>query len=370
VKFSVHKRDLVAAIDAASSIAPAKHATFGKIHLVTTDDRVSVRGTDEYMMLSTSFRVDVKAEGDIAVHGASLLSIAKSMPNDTVSFERDEKTGRVVISCGRSKFRIDSGAGEDIPRLPSADDDHFVYVDAKLLSDLIGATAWAMCEDESFPHMMGIRLTSGGGSVRATSVSLGAKSMATAWAESDAGALDVTVPPKAVQRVRKILADAIEADEVGIAVQHGCVHFRLHDTTLSVRTVADLFVPFEKMVAMAEGKCTRTANVQREQFSDALHRVRNVADEQASAIDFVFTDGELKLNGSRVGGEGYDVIPIDYAQGRFDSRLNADLVAKAMNATKVESLAIRIPNDALDPVMVVPQPGSFQTLTVFAPLRQ
>ena len=118
-------------------------------------DRLVVSGFD----YETSARVELDATigdpGRVLVSGRLLADITRALPSKPVDLVVDGS--RAAISCGSSRFSLQTMPVEDYPQLPAMPQDAGT-VPADRLAEAVGLVAVAAGRDDTLPMLTGIRL--------------------------------------------------------------------------------------------------------------------------------------------------------------------------------------------------------------------
>ncbi|RKJ02185.1 DNA polymerase III subunit beta, partial [Butyricicoccus sp. 1XD8-22] len=99
---------------------------------------------------------EIIQEGSIVLPAKEFSSIARSMPNNTISIKSIGAL-QVEISSGKSKFTLNGMDGNEYPKLPAVDGESFTIKGATLKS-LIEKTVYAVSKSETRPILTGVNV--------------------------------------------------------------------------------------------------------------------------------------------------------------------------------------------------------------------
>lgn len=120
-------------------------AVGGVLHLSSFDYEVSAR---------SEVPADIETEGTVLVSGRLLADIAKSLPNQPVTFELDGS--KVTVKCGPSKFTLLTMPVDDYPALPPMPPTAGTVGDD--FADAIAQVTIAASRDDTLPLLTAVRV--------------------------------------------------------------------------------------------------------------------------------------------------------------------------------------------------------------------
>ena len=116
---------------------------------------VTLSGFDYEVSSRAQIAADVTEPGRILIHGKLLADIAKSLPNRPVEFSTEGS--KVLLSCGSSRFTLQTLPVEDYPALPTMPTATGA-VTASGLAGAVSQVAIAAGRDDTIPMLTGIRV--------------------------------------------------------------------------------------------------------------------------------------------------------------------------------------------------------------------
>ena len=116
---------------------------------------VTLSGFDYEVSSRAQIGADVTEPGRILIHGKLLADIAKSLPNRPVEFATEGS--KVLLSCGSSRFTLQTLPVEDYPALPTMPTATGA-VTASGLAGAVSQVAIAAGRDDTIPMLTGIRV--------------------------------------------------------------------------------------------------------------------------------------------------------------------------------------------------------------------
>jgi DNA polymerase-3 subunit beta len=162
VKFRVERDVLSEAVAWTARSLPSRPAApvlaglvFEAVEGDGADGSVTLSGFDYDVSSRAEITADVTEPGRILIHGKLLADIAKSLPNRPVEFATEGS--KVVLSCGSSRFTLQTLPVEDYPALPTMPTATGA-VTASGLASAVSQVAIAAGRDDTIPMLTGIRV--------------------------------------------------------------------------------------------------------------------------------------------------------------------------------------------------------------------
>ena len=123
MKLSVNKNQFYNALSLVASVSASK-STMPILSFVLLDfsgSTVSITATDLEISQTAVCDADITEPGKIAVTAKTLLDIVKEMPNNSVIDIKTGKNDKLLVNCGKSRFRIATMPSSAFPEIPKDD---------------------------------------------------------------------------------------------------------------------------------------------------------------------------------------------------------------------------------------------------------
>ena len=286
------------------------------------DDRLSLTATDLDLSLRTSCATKVKKEGSCTIPARKLYDYVKLLPDGDISIKLLENHW-ISIRCGRSNTKMVGMARANFPTLPVFPTAGAVKIPAKVLRAMIGKTIFAIANEESRYTLNGALMVLKPESI--TMVATDGHRLAHVERpgekfEGISGEMKTLVPKKAMNELR-VLLDATDSDHVEFAKDDSTLFFRIGQRLLTSRQLTGQFPNYEAVLPKDNNK---SITVKAADFSSAIQRVAQFADERSGAIRMKLEKNELKISSSSTEtGESEDSLETAY---------DGDLVTMGFNS--------------------------------------
>jgi len=312
VKFRVEREVLADALAWAGRSLPARPPVpvLAGI-LLEVGDRLTVSSFDYEVSAEVSVDVEVGEPGRALVPGRLLTEIARSLPSPPVDVSAD--SGRMAVSCGGSRFTMQTLPVEDYPSLPRMPP-VIGTVGSEPFAEAVGQVVVAASRDETLPMLTGVRVEIDGD--RMTLACTDRFRIAVRQLRWTPGRPDLTaaalVPAKTLAGTARALPSTsdVSAVSVALAVDEGAGRGMLGLDCAGWRTTTSLldgqFVPWRSRFPREFGY---RADVPAGPFAEAVKRVGLVA-ERSTPVRLSFGPGALVLEAAS-GDEAHAVETLD-----------------------------------------------------------
>ena len=329
----------------------------------TGDGLLRVRGTDLDISVSVQTPAEIERKGAITMPAKKVADIARELPDAPVELEATG--GRVALTCGRAKFRLNSLPSDEYPSFPEVPFDDGWNMRSGELQNLSAHTSFAVSTEESRPILNGVLWQIRGSEMRM--VATNGHRLAKMAVELDtapaAGDIDLIVPPKALQQVEKLF-DA--EDELTIARSESHLGFRTERVEVYTRLIDGPYPNYEQVLPEDNDK---ECQADRAELTAAIKRMSIIASDQTHRVKLSFQPDKLALAVQTPDlGEAEDEIVIDYDGESVDIGFNANYLLEVLRY--IESDDVKLTLKAPErPVTLEPVGLEQEYICLVMPLR-
>jgi DNA polymerase-3 subunit beta len=367
MRFTISREKLQEGLSAVAASIPARATlpVLANILVATTDKGIRLSGTDLDIAVSTEVAADVETPGAITIPAKKLTEIARELPPSPVKMAAAGGQ-RVTLDCGRSHFRIQGLPGDDFPNFPAVRFDESWRIRSGELQKLISHTSFAVSTEESRPILNSILwgLRPGSMQMIATNGHRLAK-MEVPIESSGAPSVDLIVPPKAFEQIRKLFpAD----EELEIACGENHLGFRSPFTAVYTRLIEGPYPPCDHLFPKDND---RVAIIDKVALTSTLKRMSVIASDASHRIRLSFNSGMLRFSVQSPDlGEATDELAVRYTGDQLDIGFNASYLLEILRHMPTE--AVKFTFKAAESAAVLEpegwkDPASFRCLVM--PLR-
>jgi len=120
---------------------------------------VEFQATDLNASVSYRVRAMVEEEGATVVSGRLLNDIVKNLPDSAVHFDMPYDGTTLLMTCDKSRFRLNTLNATDFPEFPHIDVTNSVTVPRETLADMVKRVRKFIIKDDTRPILKGIEVS-------------------------------------------------------------------------------------------------------------------------------------------------------------------------------------------------------------------
>src|ERR687894_894210 len=292
------------------------------------ENTIRIIGTDLDATLRCETEAEVRTPGAMCVGARKLFEIARSLPDASVNFRKEENNW-ATVNCERSNFRVAGVDRENFPEIPNSRS-ATVKMPAEVFKSFVDKTIFAITQEESRYTLSGAKFMLG---------KAGAKMVTTdghrlAYVErKDLGAaapseeIDVLIPRKTLAELTK-LTSSFEG-EIGLGADENHIYFEVGPRLLISRTLTGQFPNYEMVMPKGNDK---KAEFDSSSLAQAVRRVALMADDRSHAVRFHLTPGSLQITSQTAEeGEAREAVTTEYAGDETEIGFNASYLQDFLN---------------------------------------
>jgi DNA polymerase-3 subunit beta len=330
--------------------------------LTATKDGIRLAATDLEVGVVAQLRGEVSKPGQCTLGAKKLYEIVRELEESELTLQTEDES-RARVESGASRFSLLAISPAEYPTIPAGDGVSFLELEAPLLSAMISRTLYATSTDETRYNLNGVFMELvDGGRLRlvATDGHRLSKVDRSLAAPVPFLAKGIIVPRKGVSEIQKLCDETEGAVEIGLSTE-GFLVVRRPDLLLSCRLIDGEF-PNYRQVFPKDHQIRLV--LERERLLHAVRRVSLLTADRTRRFGLVLEEGQLELSAQNPDlGEVREVLPIDYAGGRFETGFNARYTQEALSAMVSKEVAVEFldegsavqlrPADDLDHVCLI-----------------
>lgn len=335
MRLTISREKLQEALISVSAAVPAKTTlpVLANLLLETTERGLRISGTDLDIGVSMEVVADVEAVGSITVPARKLSDIVRELSPAPVKLSAVGEQ-RIVVECGRSKFKLLGLPKDEFPAFPQVDFKNSWRVKSGDLQKLISHTAFAVSAEESRPILNGVLWEVRPESLRMVATN-GHRLAKMEIPHQGAISSDLIIPPKGLEQVRRLFP-ADEELEIGRGDNH--IAFRSPFTSVYTRLIEGPYPPYDQVIPRDND---RVALLDKTVLNSALKRMAVVASDQTHRVKLSFNTALLKFSVQTPDlGEGQDEIPVRYTGDPLDIGFNGVYLLEILRYMPTEEVRL------------------------------
>ena len=314
MNLNCHRPSLLSALQIVAGVVPSRtpKEVLKNIKLQVDGGTTVLIGTDQEVGVRQEVHsVETDSTGEVLLPTNRVIQILRELSDDQVTLEATERS--LIIRGGHSEFSLSTEDPLEFPPVAAFQDHAYFTVSAPALKEMIRRTIFAT-DSESTRYALGgilLELTPERCTLAATDSRRLAVVTSSAQSVGEITVENTTpvVPSKAMQLIERSLPDDEDAVAM-IAIHANDVLVKCGGATIYSRLVEGRFprysdvIPdsFESAIEMVVGP-----------FYSAVRQAQIVTNEESRGVDFIFSNGSLKLSSRAADvGQSNVELPIPY----------------------------------------------------------
>ena len=357
MKFEIQQEELQKALDVIANVVPAKTTLpiLTCILMEIAEGKLKLSATNLDISITTATnKVEIKAEGRLAVPAAKLVPFVRSLRSGTVTLAQKGKD--IQVTSGKSRLTEKTMKVEEYPALKVLKEKDGLELEAKGLIDMINDTSYSVSRDETRPALMGILWE-----IRADSLTLVAtdahrlarSSRIMSW--DVPGDKDLIVDTAGLRQLPRIVA-GMDTPEDGPAIVtmflgENQLSFRADETVLHTRLLEGPFPDYKAVIPPDNDK---HVTIDKADFIQAIRRVSIAADRITSQIRLGIESGRMEMSARGTeGSQSEDEIAVSYDGEALEIGFNYSYLQDILKNIRTDSITLSL-RDAQSATLIKP----------------
>ena len=368
MKFSCYKDDLNEALLLVSKSVAVKPMTpiLAGIYLKAEDSLIELQANNFLTGIIMRISANVEVPGEVVVSGKRLQDFIRSMPDNTITFSKEDGNNTLNIESGGAKVGLLMMDANDFPKVKTPEAAHTFKMSKNDLGDLIRKTVFAVAKDESRPVFTGCLFEVKGDKIFLVATNTHRLALASKQLDETYPDVGFLVPADTLRGLitKNILSD--NDSEVTISCSLRYVTFTFDNVFLNSRLIEGLFPSYNKVIPAS----TEThVKVDTAEFKRAVDFVSLMAKEiEYHTVHFVIGNNAVEISaGSNDFGDAFGKIEAEIEGPDVTISFNADYIADALKVINTPQLKIDL-NDKFSPAAFT-EPGNDDFVYVATPVR-
>ena len=367
MKLTVTRNDLWKGIDTVLDVVPSKPAlpVLSNICMRATEDGLYLSATDLDLSDTTHIQAKVESTGSITVPARTFADITREWPETELSIVVEKERLQLFGNLGDSKsgegaYNLSGMPTDEFPKTPTSIEgltlslqDGTALNSAKFL-EMISKTAFAVSKDDTRPVLNGVFWHIVGNKMEMVSTDGSRLACYRTSLDLDLQDVDearVIVPPQALNKISKILADSQESPKITLGQTQ--ILFKTGKTHLSSRLIEGPYVDYAQVLPKSNEK---ELCVDSNLLHAAVKRVSVLASAYTRQVRLKLGDSSIELSTAspEIGGEAREVIPAVYDGENFDVGYNAQFLMEIIRKMDTPTVVFKL-SDAVTAAVVKSQ---------------
>jgi DNA polymerase III subunit beta len=345
MEFSVTKSALLNELSTTQGVVERKTTIpiLSNLLVEAKGSQLAITATDLELSIRTTCEAKIKKEGAGTIPAKKLLELVRLLPEGDIKVKLLENHWVEIVS-DKKKYKLVGMAKENFPALPAMPHT-LVKIPAAILESLIAKTKFAISMEES-------RYTLNGGLLILkpdTLAMVATDGHRLALAETDhklaglGGEVKVLVPKKAMDEVEKLASAAGSDASIDFAKDESHLFFQVGHRLLISRILTGQFPNYEAVLPRDNNK---SVVLDRGEFSDAVRRVSQLADQRSHAVKISVSSEGVEISASSPEyGEAKESIEKEYKGDPIAIGFNSSYMLDFLSAAADGPVSIELKDE-------------------------
>jgi DNA polymerase-3 subunit beta len=295
--------------------------------------------TDLETSMSSAMEVDSKESIKIALPAKMLLDVLKTLPEQPLTFNIDEKTFAVEITSDYGKYKLNGENGQDFPKIPVAENVTNLNITSSVLLKAINKTLFAVSNDELRPAMTGVyfQLDPDGTTFVATDAHKLVRYRRTD-AKSHAAASFI-IPKKALN----LLKSSLPADDsaVHVSYNNSNAFFNFGNAHLICRLIDARYPDYNAVIPVNN---PNKLTIGRAELQNSLRRIAIFSNKTTYQVVMKITGNELQLSAHDLdfSNEAYEKLTCSYEGEDIEIGFNAKFLIEMLGTLEGDEVVLEL----------------------------
>ncbi len=312
-----------------------------KIELIATDLEVSAK---------IVINAIVEEEGIFCANSKNIHDIIKELPKNQVSLQLTNNT--LDIQCDEVYYSLVVSSSEEYPTLAFPAYDHSIKMPARILSDIINRTSFAISTDETRLFLNGIYLQEIDSKLRAVATDGHRLAMyETSLEELNNTYLinGIIVPAKGIFELKKI-SETFADEDINIHIDESFIFVFVKDLYyISIRLIARDYPKYQEVIP---NKTSFSMIVDRDLFLDAVKRIKIMSSEKSHGVKMELKKNMMVIAANHPSlGHATENVPVEYDDEVFQIGFNAKYLIDTFSALDSGEIILEF-NNIFKPVII------------------
>nr|CRH07618.1 DNA polymerase III subunit beta [Candidatus Magnetococcus massalia] len=375
MEFHVSREPFLKALGRLQTVVERRNTMpeLGNALLEAREGGLVLSATDLEVSLRTECPAEVEIPGAIAVSARKLFEIVRELPQDDLRL-RSESGERLVLTCGRARFTLVGIEADKFPPLPEVDQGQRFDLDGQQLAEMIAKTHFAMSQDETRFTLNGILLhmvsgadaetASGNGVLRMVATDTHRLAMSELALDMPVDeSMELIIPRKAVQELRKLMEEDEEPLELGLDEKF--IRVTKPGLELSSKLVNGRFPNYQRVIPREN---PHRLELEKGELMGVVKRMMVLSHEKSRGIRLQMENDHIKVSTQNPEQEAAEEeMPATFDGKSMSVGFNARYLQEIVSVIEGDNVVFRV-RDEESPVLVDEAAGPGY-LYVLMPMR-
>lgn len=290
------------------------------------------------MTITTQVEAEISKGGTIAIPGKILLETLKSLAEQPINIEVDEKTNGIVITTQSGKYKLVGEKSEDFPEITMPTNEDKITITADRLQNAIDRTVFATSNDEMRQAMKGICMNIDFNSLTFAATDAHKLVKYTLLDASSEASSTIILTKKTLLALKSILP---KDGEITVHFGRAKAFFSFNNTVLSTRLIEAKYPDYNAVIPVNN---PYQLQVNRYELLSAIKRLIVYATKSTNQVVFNIQDKSLTISSQDpdISNEATEQLSCSFNGEPMTIGFNGKFLAEMLSAINSESVTIEL----------------------------
>lgn len=360
--------DLAAKLSLLSRAVPSNptHPVLANVLLVAEPDRLGLAVFDLSLGMQIWIAAQVEETGTITLPARFLNDIVSRLPNADVEIVAEDTS--VTLSCGAGNYQMQGLDAEEFPELPQLDESEPLTIPSSLLLEGLQGSLFAASSDESKQVLTGLHFSTKPDSLEFAATDghrLAIANPCLETLETEASAVAVTVPAKALRELERMLGRTETELSMQFDKTQAIFEFATEQGSarLTSRLLEGQYPAYQQLIPR---KFERQATIERQVLISGLERIGVLAAQKNNVVKLVIDHKQQQIHLSAEApqlGSGQESLPAQISGDDLEIAFNVKYMIDGLKSMSGTEVQLKL-NTATTPAVFSPLAGTKLTYLI------
>lgn len=341
MQVTIPRADLLAAIQPVQRAIERRNTIPILSHLLldAQDGKLTVRGTNLDIEVTTRADADVKVAGTQAVPAQTLGDIVRKLPEGPILLAMEKE--RFLVKAGRSRFQLATLHPGDFPDLSVGEMPFRFTLPSETVTKLVAEVSFAISTEETRFYLNGIYLhVTDEHLVAVATDGHRLARLRLPKPEGAEGMPGIIVPRDLVQHMDRLATG--EGEAIAVAVSPHKVRLERNTTVIVSKLVDGTFPDYQRVIPAGNDK---VVGIEGKALAGAVDRVATVSSERGKAVKLALQGTALTLTMSNPdAGSAEEVVDVAHEGDPIEIGFNARYVSDCLDVLGDGAIELKLDN--------------------------
>jgi len=290
------------------------------------EDNLRLKATDLDVEAIETSHANIEQPGAVTVPAHLLYEIVRTLSDGAeVALTLKDETNTLIVTSGRSNFRLAGLPEKDFPQLSAGNFTHKFEIKSQDLKRLIDGSQFAISTEETRYYLNGIyfHVITQEEEIKLRAVATDGHRLALIETQAPVGSETmpgIILPRKGVAELQRLVSE--ESDTVvTIELSNAKIRFSLGSVVLTSKVIDGTFPEYQRVIPTENNK---KLVVDRAAFSASVDRVATISSERSRAVKLALSNGQIVISVHNPdSGSAEDELAADYHDDALEIGFNA-----------------------------------------------